>query len=150
MPGTKTPLNRLWSTQMLSSIWWAESGRRGIFAWKKALVFTWSWFVLISSLWGWLFKVFPPLSVKELSLRGCVCYHPTADCQGSQRSRHHKVRPHVAPQRWHPQPIQIPEEQGQEQLLYRLDLFLSKSNYVLNGFVEILSKFWSIYITVHN
>lgn len=29
MQGTRTPSNGLWNTQMLSSIWWAESGKQG-------------------------------------------------------------------------------------------------------------------------
>lgn len=55
---------------------------------------------------------------KELSLRGCVCDNPTADCKGSQRSWYHQVCAHVSPERWHTQPIQIPEEQGTPLFLY--------------------------------
>lgn len=69
---------------------------------------------------GFTCKASSSYCAQELSLRGCLRHHPSAYCQGSQRGRHHQVHPHVSPQRWHTQPVQIPEEQGSVLLLHKL------------------------------
>lgn len=38
MQGTRTPLNGLWNTLMLSSTWWAESGKQGRGSCQKELM----------------------------------------------------------------------------------------------------------------